>query len=445
MPAVAPRLSGTESPLMSNQPKHAAHPKVTKVGGAASEHAPRRREASMESPSPPSSSAGEETAVHAVGSTTGVHTVGSATGVHQITSSGIGHLGAGAHGRQVFAGDELAIVLSHFDVGTIEAIQEFPRGSRKAPKLILRTDTGLYLLKRRARGKDDPFKVAFCHSLQMHLADQQFPLPHLIGTKKDNNSMLQWKGATYELFEYIKGTPYDSSLEATAEAGKSLALFHKLLKDYQSDYDPPQGSYHASRSVALSFKQLPKTLNRVAPERLHRDSQRIGKILQYLQSTYQDASKRVTAAGLEEWPEQIVHSDWHPGNMLYRGSRVVAVIDYDAARIQQRIIDASNGALQFSILGGGDDASTWPDYLDESRFRRFLRAYDEVPESVLSHAELEVMPWLMVEALVAEAVIPIAASGSFGRMDGIDFLKMVARKVKWLRENANNLVAMAAE
>ena len=49
-------------------------------------------------------------------------------------------------------------------------------------------------MKRRARGKDDPFKVAFCHAIQLYLASKQFPLPHLIGTKKENNSMLQWRG-----------------------------------------------------------------------------------------------------------------------------------------------------------------------------------------------------------------------------------------------------------
>src|SRR5690606_9704566 len=143
--------------------------------------------------------------------------------------SGVPSTPGGRGGRDRFATDELAIVLSHFDIGVLEAIQEIPRGSRKSPKLILRTDTGLYLLKRRARGKDDSFKVAFCHALQLYLANKQFPLPHLIGTKKDNNSMLQWKGEIYELFEYIKGTSYDNSLEATQDAGKILALFHKLL------------------------------------------------------------------------------------------------------------------------------------------------------------------------------------------------------------------------
>src|SRR5947207_15997709 len=94
--------------------------------------------------------------------------------------------------REQFAPDELAIVLSHYDIGTIEGIGEFARGSRKAPKLLISSEHGKFLLKRRARGKDEPHKVAFTHAIQLALAAKQFPLPHLIGTRRDNNSMLQW-------------------------------------------------------------------------------------------------------------------------------------------------------------------------------------------------------------------------------------------------------------
>lgn len=358
-------------------------------------------------------------------------------------SGGAAKLGAGKAGRQRFAADELAIVLSHYDLGTIEKIQEYPRGSRKAPKLILLTDSGLYLLKRRARGKDDKYKVAFCHGIQLHLAARQFPLPHLIGTRKDNNSMLRLHGHTYELFEYIKGTPYDMSLEATQDAGKILGLMHKLIRSYPPQYEPPTGSYHNAQSVYNAFKVLPQTLAKKNPQQTAEQAQRNSRLNRFLHEAYTDAVKRVEDAGLGGWPKQIVHSDWHPGNMLFRGSRVVAVIDYDAARIHQRIIDTANGALQFSILGGGDDPATWPEYLDESRFKRFIRGYDSVPDNVLSRAEVRVIPWLMIQALIAESVIPIAATGVFARMDGGAFLQMVERKAVWLQNHADALAAAA--
>ena len=363
--------------------------------------------------------------------------------VGSVAISTAGSMLSGAsHGdRDVFAADELAIVLSHFDIGILSAIQEYPRGSRRAPKLLVRSDKGVYLLKRRARGKDDPFKVAFCHSIQLDLAAKQFPLPHLIGTRKDNNSMLQYKGAIYELFEYIKGTGYDSSLDATQDSGKTLGLFHKLLSAHESKYDPPRGSYHASRMVRAAIDQMHRTLETSSP-RSAQDIEEIERLVSFARDHYNQAADQVDAAGLTEWPAQIIHSDWHPGNMLYRGTRVVAIIDYDTARVLQRVIDIANGALQFSIIGGGDDPLKWPEGIDLARFKRFMIGYDTVPDNVLTTAELRITPALMVQALIAEAVIPIAKTGLFARMDGGVFLEMVRRKCGWLIENATQLVQL---
>src|SRR3954467_14961480 len=173
-------------------------------------------------------------------------------------SAGPQSRGGAASLREKFAADELAIVLSHYDIGVIESIVEFPRGSRKAPKLLIVSENGKFLLKRRAKGKDDPFKVAFCHALQMHLAAKQFPLPHLIGTKRDNNSMLQLRGAVYELFEYIPGQIYPQTLESTFDSGRVLGLYHKLLEHFVTEWTPPTGSYHMAPSVDQGLRMIPK-------------------------------------------------------------------------------------------------------------------------------------------------------------------------------------------
>src|SRR6478672_3992033 len=162
--------------------------------------------------------------------------------------------------REQFSAEELAIVLSHFDIGIIDSIVDFPRGSRKAPKLLIVSEQGKFLLKRRARGKDDPYKVAFCHALQLFLASKQFPLPHLIGTRKENNSMLQLRGAVYELFEYIPGQGYSQTLEATFDSGRVLGLYHKLLEGFKTEWQPPSGSYHGAPSVETGLKSIPPSL-----------------------------------------------------------------------------------------------------------------------------------------------------------------------------------------
>ena len=337
--------------------------------------------------------------------------------------------------REQFSAEELSIVLSHFDIGVIDSIVEFPRGSRKAPKLLIVSEQGKFLLKRRARGKDDPFKVAFTHALQLHLASKQFPLPHLIGTRKDNNSMLQWRNGVYELFEYIPGQTYPQTLEGTFDSGRILALYHKLLEEFKSEWQPPSGSYHAATAVDSGLRAISANI----PET--DENREVTQLLSFLLTTYRASAVKVQSLGIDNWPKQIVHADWHPGIMLFRDNHVVAVIDYDAARLLPRIIDVANGSLQFSIIGGDDDVSKWPDYLDESRFKRFLRGYDEV--MLLSQAEIRTIPLLMTEALIAEAVFPIAATGSFGKVEGMPFLQMVQRKILWIQKSYDRLVELA--
>jgi Ser/Thr protein kinase RdoA (MazF antagonist) len=334
---------------------------------------------------------------------------------------------------------DLAICLSHYDLGIIARIEEFRRGSRRAPKLILEAEKGKLLFKRRAKGKDDLAKVAFTHQIQLTLAAQNFPLPHLIGTRDSNNSMLVLNGCIYEMFEYIEGQGYDGSLDATFHSGRILGLYHKLLKDFRTDYHPPSGSYHNAKAIQQAIRNTVSSL----PIESRPSGDVLNNTIQTLNEAYEFCAEEANELGLNEWSPQIVHGDWHPGNMLFRDRHVVAVIDYDAARMQQRVIDLANGAIQFSIIGGADDPASWPDYLDNSRFKRFMRGYDSV--NMISVAEIKAVPYLMCEAMIAEAVLPIAATGSFGRMEGFPFLQMIDRKVKWVLAHHQELQGVLQE
>ena len=335
--------------------------------------------------------------------------------------------------RETLSARELAICLSHYDLGSIEDIEEFTRGSRRAPKVVVDCQRGKFLFKRRAKGKDDLAKVAFTHQIQLTLASQNFPLPHLLGTRDDNNSMLVWESGIYEMFEYIVGSGYDASLDATFHSGKILGLYHKLLQDFHSDYRPPTGSYHNAGAIQQAIRNTVGSL----PMEARPPAEELNDTVGALEGAYRSCAAKAEELGLNNWKNQIVHGDWHPGNMLFRDRHIVAVIDYDAARLQQRVIDFANGALQFSILGGADDPATWPAYLDRTRFKRFMLGYDSV--NVISVAELKAVPYLMCEAMIAEGVLPIAATGSFGRLDGFGFLQMVRRKVQWILDHLDEL------
>ena len=339
--------------------------------------------------------------------------------------------------REKFAPEELKRCLRHYDLGPIQSIRDFARGSRHAPKVVITTASGKFLFKRRAKGRDDLEKVSFTHRIQDTLAKRDFPLPALVATR-EGKTILVLSDGVYEMFQYVEGGPYDGSPQATRSAGKTLASYHSLLADFHSTFRLPTGSYHDADSI----RQAVRTTVSALPLGSRPSAEVVTAAAQWLAESYRFCGDQADQGGLHSWNEQIVHGDWHPGNMLFRDQAVVAVVDYDAARLQQRVIDLANGALQFSIIGGGDDATVWPDQVDLPRFGAFMAGYAEVyPPST---GELRALPFLMCEAMIAEAVLPIAATGRFGRIDGFAFLTMVQRKVAWILKHLHELRAAMA-
>ncbi len=340
--------------------------------------------------------------------------------------------------REQFQTHELATVLSHYDIGVIDQIREYRRGSRRAPKLRIKSKTGHYLLKRRAPGHDDPYRVAFAHSLQLVLADNKYPVPGFVGTRETNNSLLQLNGRIYELFRYVKGDRYDKSVEQTHDAGRALGALHRLLADFKPEYDPPVGAFHAMQGIDTRLTQIPEMVVTAEPDV---DIKSIKETCTFIQKAYLDAARKVEKLGYRTWRQTVVHGDWHPGNLLFKNSTVVAVLDFDSARLECAMADLANAALQFSMkMSWPDDPDTWPKGLDAERIRALLRGYHETAERKLAEDEIAALPWLMIEALVMESVVPIAATGSFGRIAGSAFLNMVERETRWLISRADKLV-----
>jgi len=341
--------------------------------------------------------------------------------------------------REGYAPGEVAVALSHWDLGVIDSIRELPRGSGALPKLVIRCERGLVLLKRRSGSAAEPKRVAFCHGVQRHLAARGFPVARLIGARRDRAAGVRLGDRVYELFEFVDGKPFDASVEATRAAGETLARMHRLIADFQPEWTPEHTGYHDRHAVGVELAALPTALERLRGEL----SPETRDAIERLRAAYLESAKEANDAGLPSWPRQVIHADWHPGNILYRGSgddtRVAAVLDFDTARVAPRAVDLAAGALQFSLTRGSEDPASWADSPDIDRFHAFCAGYDGVEGCRISLAELRAIPPLMAESLITEALAPIAATGSFARMEGGAFLRMIDRKVAWLREHADTL------
>ena len=203
---------------------------------------------------------------------------------------------------------------------------------------------------------------------------------------------------------------------------------------------------HASRSLQFGsnvidqrISQIPAMVDAVSPDT---DNEALSRTCDFLAKAYRQAAAKVEKLGFGDWPNLILHGDWHPGNLLFEAGRVNAVLDFDSARIEPRMSDIANAALQFSMqMSTAENATLWPEGLDLSLLIGVIKGYDETVGERLSTGELEALPWLIIEALITESVLPIAATGSFAHLEGAAFLEMIRRKVLWIAPRAAKLSA----
>ncbi|MCC6906541.1 MAG: phosphotransferase [Phycisphaerales bacterium] len=335
----------------------------------------------------------------------------------------------------------LAIACSQYDVGPIQTIVEAIVGSRRSRKWVIRAKRGDFVLKERSEQLATVEQVAFAHEVQLRLEEAGFPVAAIIGTREGNRSLYQGNERIYELTRLIRGSSFDRGAEQAREAGRTLAWFHSALTGMDVPALMSSKSFHRRADIATIAEHIPRAIRIVTNDEASRKA--AGEIVKTLLATYEQLVRKTDVMGFAQWPRFVVHGDWHPGNLLFaEDGNVAGVFDFDTVRLEPRIADVANGALQFSMKITSDDPFSHPDGLNESILISFLSGYDSFePAFMLSVAEMQALCSLMSEALIAEAFPVIAQTGRFGRWGGLEFLQIVDRKVRWLTTAAEELLA----
>jgi len=343
---------------------------------------------------------------------------------------------ASAEAQAGFTVGEVHHVRVHYPIGQLLKAVPLNAGNPQAPKIVLRGSLcGPIVLKRLAPGRNGPEFVHVIHSIHRRLAAHGFPVAPLLPTR-GGASALRLEGRVYEVCGFKRGGRCDRSAHQTRLAGEALGRYHALLANAhdhlgamgRSIGEPLTGVYHDDDRIRRALARLPQTL----------DAPNGSDLAARLGALYEQSAARARDA-LEGGEIQIVHGDWHPGNLIFDGEKLAAVLDHESAGMAPAMLDIANGALQFSLQGSGTDFRQWPTPPAEGRLSSFLggvhggRAMIGVPG--VAQRALEALPWLMAEALIAEAAVPIAATGAFDGRDPSPFLRMVARKAHWLADH----------
>lgn len=340
----------------------------------------------------------------------------------------------GDPGRATLSGAEVKAVLALFRVGPVLAVHDFRKGSTRLAKGVVTTsDGGKYLLKRRSGSTEDLARIAYTHDVQTALMGLHFPVPAMIGSHR-GETWVPWEGHLYELFRFIEGDRFRRTAGEARESGLFLARLHKTLSGWRPRATPPHpGGYHRSKTVAASWSRVRSGVHGADPAAR---AELIDAAVHDLKTRHtiagDDAAVMLAAPGREARASTI-HGDFHPGNILFVAGNPVVMIDFDAVRPDQMVIDVGNGCLQFGMHPVGDKpVPEWVATLNLNFIEAFLSGYALSSSLRLTREECHAVPSLMIEAAIAECVPRIAIAGVFAKRPGLQVLQFLREKTGWI-------------
>jgi homoserine kinase type II len=326
---------------------------------------------------------------------------------------------------------EVAEALACWRVGEGAVIASLAGGSSASPKFVIDSSAGRFMLKCRAAESVDPERVAFAHALMRVTAALGVPVS-LPVISSAGRSFERVADGVWELFPFVEGDRWSRQAGQARAAGEALGRLHAAGLEMVWHGHVQAASYHGNLQVLQALRRVPRSVARVEPGV---DAAALAAACETLAQAYTEAAAAVEEVGYAGLPSQVVHGDFHPGNVIFRGDAVAAVIDFDAARLEPAVVDFANGLLQFACFRGkAARVSSWPAELDPLRVAAFSNAYAHHGDGALVR-QVDLVPPLMIEACVSEASLPIARRGRFGPVKASEVLHLVVRRVAWLRRN----------
>jgi homoserine kinase type II len=303
---------------------------------------------------------------------------------------------------------EIQDILKNYDLGELVDLEKNERGfvnTSFAIHTVKHGQRARYFL-RKYKPSIREAELQFEHSLIGHLlAAGSPPVARVYPTRQGETYLRRSfegsdrEGAYYAIFDFLPGedrytwvAPHCSAAELSNSA-VVLAQFHHATCGFK-----PAGK----RVEPKILEMLPAINDRIAQTpRMDKhttfDETLFGH-LDLVQGSLEETSTALSEPACQEMPENVVHCDYHPGNLKFEGEAISGLFDFDWSKIDLRCFDVSLALWYFS--------TTWEAPRDgELRLgevRAFIEAYQaylrERPGlGPLSHVELSYLP-TMIEA-----------------------------------------------
>ena len=240
-----------------------------------------------------------------------------------------------------------------------------PPGRGRSNSIIIDTDQGRKVLKWYKDTVLDSM-IEHEHSIVEYLKGNGYHVPK-IATTNNGNTVTTSGSARYVLFDFIDGGfhyhnywfPPSQEKRYISASGKELAVLHQGLKGFIPKGNNPNGftGLDEDRGRNLDWylrqsKNNQKLFIQMSGGKPHRAEYKLQSQAEKNQKSLVELEKEINQANL---PKQIIHGDYGPYNILFKGNKIIAVIDFELSRLDWRITELVYALPRFAETRLGFD------------------------------------------------------------------------------------------
>lgn len=216
------------------------------------------------------------------------------------------------------------IIRNHYGFAEVGLPEFMPMAhQRRHQKYVCETSRGKFMVKTYKR---DPYvldALRFQHRLSDHLLEHGLPVAH-IQRAQNGKRIVEIDDWALELQEFVEGESMKVNSETLHVSGDALGTFHEVCRDF-----PRPGR----DSRMWRFSEVPRETFRVLYDKAlaHGDRDRVTDDCNRIALFLHDAAKALDWDARGHFETGLIHGDWHSGNLLFKGNRLVAILDLEFA------------------------------------------------------------------------------------------------------------------
>ncbi|WP_406635889.1 phosphotransferase enzyme family protein [Pseudarthrobacter quantipunctorum] len=314
------------------------------------------------------------------------------------------------------AGVELPLseLANLWPLGGWNSVAPVPGG--KNEHLRVAAGEGVHYLRRSYRSKPQAELTSQLRLMRL-LRDRGFPAPEVVSASSGSNHA-ELDGRLWIATRGVEGTPFNDASTAHVRAmGRTLARYHQTVADLPAAVTEPAVLVEL-RTRAKDHGVDPALRNRTA----HLVAQ-LSEVLPHL-------------------PRVVVHGGARRGSLVFNGSEVAGVLDFDSAHADVRVLDLAVAVHDVGKVYTGPGEADNKVALDLSRVAELLAAYNRDLQP--TEAEIEALPLLLEAKRLKRGLGRLSRSRHGESLSDNDYMKirLEDQRIAWLDEHRTALAAI---